>query len=82
MNRLANRVAVVTGAWRGIGAGIAKVLAENGARVILTEVSDAVEIERIESPRDGVISMVLAQPMAKPGDWVFGVSKILREVTS
>jgi hypothetical protein len=40
------------------------------------------EIERIESPRDGIISMVLAQPMAKPGDWAFGVSKILREVTN
>ena len=43
MNGLADRVAIVTGAWRGIGAGIAKVLAENGAHVILTDVSDAVE---------------------------------------
>jgi NAD(P)-dependent dehydrogenase (short-subunit alcohol dehydrogenase family) len=41
--RLADKVAIVTGAWRGIGTGIASVLAENGARVILTDVSDAVE---------------------------------------
>lgn len=35
---LTNRVAIVTGSGRGIGAGIAKVLAANGAKVILAEI--------------------------------------------
>ncbi len=35
--KLGDRVAIVTGAARGIGAGIARVLAENGANVILTD---------------------------------------------
>jgi hypothetical protein len=42
MNRLEGRVAIVTGARRGIGAGIARVLAKHGARVVLTDISDAV----------------------------------------
>jgi NAD(P)-dependent dehydrogenase (short-subunit alcohol dehydrogenase family) len=42
MNRLEGRIAIVTGAWRGIGAGISRVLAKNGAHVILTDISDAV----------------------------------------
>lgn len=42
MTKLTDRVAIVTGAQRGIGAGIAKILAEYGAQVILTDVSNAV----------------------------------------
>lgn len=40
--KLENKVALVTGAARGIGAGIARILAENGANVILTDLSDEV----------------------------------------
>ena len=43
MNKLTNKVAIVTGAWRGIGAGIAQVLAREGAKVILTDLSEAVQ---------------------------------------
>jgi len=43
MSRLEGRIALVTGAAQGIGAGISKVLAANGAYVVLTDVSDAVE---------------------------------------
>src|SRR5487761_2394639 len=35
MGKLANQVAVVTGASKGIGAGIAKALAEEGASVVV-----------------------------------------------
>jgi len=41
--RLEGRVAVVTGAMQGIGAGISRVLARNGATVVLTDVSPRVE---------------------------------------
>ena len=41
--RLEGRVAVVTGAMQGIGAGISRVLARNGATVVLTDVSPRVD---------------------------------------
>ena len=43
MKRLEGKNAVVTGAMQGIGAGISKVLAEHGAHVILTDISDKVK---------------------------------------
>jgi 3-oxoacyl-[acyl-carrier protein] reductase len=41
MSKLANKVAFVTGASRGIGAGIAKRLASEGADVVVTYAKDA-----------------------------------------
>ncbi len=42
MSRLEGKVAVVTGAMQGIGAGISKVLARHGAHVVLTDISEKV----------------------------------------
>ena len=53
MTRLEGRVAIVTGARRGIGAGISRVLASNGARVVLTDVSEAVEETAAEIRKSG-----------------------------
>lgn len=44
---LANQVAIVTGASRGIGAEIAKVLAKNGATVVATYSSSEVEMQKV-----------------------------------
>jgi len=41
--RLEGRIAVVTGAMQGIGAGVSRVLARSGATVVLTDVSLRVE---------------------------------------
>ena len=41
MRRVANKVAIVTGAAGGIGSAIARCLAEQGARVLLTDISEA-----------------------------------------
>ena len=41
MSKLQNKVAIVTGAAQGIGLGIARVFAAEGARVLLADVSDA-----------------------------------------
>ncbi len=44
MNRLKNKVALVTGAAQGIGLGIAKAFVEEGAHVILTDINDELGI--------------------------------------
>ena len=43
MSRLSGKTALVTGAMQGIGAGVSQVLAEYGAQVILTDISDKVK---------------------------------------
>lgn len=40
MKLLEGKVAVVTGSARGIGFGIAKVLSEKGARIVITDVME------------------------------------------
>lgn len=47
MDKLKNKVAVVTGAAKGIGAGIAKAFAENGAKVVISYASSKVEAEKV-----------------------------------
>ena len=41
MNRLAGRVAIITGAGQGIGRGIARRFAREGARVVVAERDEA-----------------------------------------
>ena len=43
MPRLAGKIAIVTGAARGMGAAIARRFVEEGARVVLTDVLPEVE---------------------------------------
>lgn len=47
MAKLASKVAVVTGASKGIGAGIAKALGREGARVVVNYASDKAGAERV-----------------------------------
>ena len=47
MGKLAGKVAVVTGASKGIGAGIAKALAAEGAAVVVNYASDRAGAERV-----------------------------------
>ena len=61
-NRLNNRVAVVTGAGRGIGRGIALLLAEEGAAVVVNDVGTAVDgTGASASPAQEVVAEITAR---------------------
>ena len=47
MSKLKNKVAVVTGASKGIGAGIAKALAAEGASVVVNYASSKGDADRV-----------------------------------
>ena len=70
MSKLKGKVAVVTGASKGIGAGIAQALGAAGAAVIVNYASDAAGAERVVQEivkRDGRAIAVQAD-VARPDD--------------
>jgi 3-oxoacyl-[acyl-carrier protein] reductase len=69
-HRLAGKVAVVTGASKGIGAGIAGGLAEAGASVIVNYASDRVGAERVvaEITREGGKAVAVQGDVSKAAD--------------
>ena len=66
-NRLEGRVAVVTGAGRGIGRGIALLLAEEGAKVVVNDYGVAVDGSQ---PSEGPAFEVVDEIKKKGGDAV------------
>jgi NAD(P)-dependent dehydrogenase (short-subunit alcohol dehydrogenase family) len=60
MQRLHGKVALVTGAGRGLGWGIARALGQHGARVCVTDIN-AGELERARADLAGDGSQVMAQ---------------------
>jgi hypothetical protein len=54
LKKLSDKVAIVTGAWRGIGAATAKVLAQHGAQVVLTDVADGVHETAEKNRQNGL----------------------------
>ncbi len=68
MGRLAGRVAVVTGAGRGIGASLARIMAAEGCAVVVNDLGAAVDGSGEDSkPADQVVDEILkAGGVAKP----------------
>lgn len=69
MNRLQDKIAVVTGANSGVGAAIAKLFAKEGATVVMTARREAALEEvasQIES--DGDTTFVMATDISKLED--------------
>ena len=60
-NRLTDKVAVVTGAGRGIGRGIALLLAEEGAAVVVNDIGGSVDGSgQSASPAEDVVATIAA----------------------
>ena len=70
MGKLSNQVAVVTGASKGIGAGIAKALAAEGASVVVNYASSKEGADRVvkEITSKGGKATAVRADLSKPAD--------------
>src|SRR4051794_16596363 len=80
MGRLAGKVAIVTGASKGIGAAIAEKLAESGARVVVNYSRSTTEAERVVSriTERGGTAVAIQADLSKP----FEAQKLFQDAIS
>ena len=70
MNRMKGKVALVTGAAKGLGAATAAMLAREGARVVMTDVDEKAGREAAErSGRDGAEVVFAKHDVSREDDW-------------
>ena len=77
MNRLNNKVALVTGAAGGIGGATAMMMAAEGARVVVTDIDDdggRVVVEKIEA--GGGVAKYLHLDVRVEAEWVEGMRQV------
>src|SRR5580692_11051519 len=80
MGRLSNKVAIVTGASKGIGGGIATALGASGARVAVNYSSDREGAERVAQTitENGGEAIAVAADVSKAAD----VARMFKEMDS
>jgi NAD(P)-dependent dehydrogenase (short-subunit alcohol dehydrogenase family) len=66
MSRFDDRVAIVTGAGSGTGAAIATRLAEEGARVVCTDVDGADQTAALLGKRGRAVRLDVGMPAVSP----------------
>jgi len=76
--KLEGRLAVVTGAMQGIGAGVSRVLARNGATVVLTDVSPQVMETARRIAEDGYSAESRVMDVTDPEQ----VAEVFKEITA
>lgn len=75
MPRLSGKIALVTGAARGIGAGIAKAFVTEGARVVLSDIDDAAGAATAASL--GESASFLRLDVREEADWEAAMAAVL-----
>lgn len=81
MNRLENKVAIITGAASGIGAATAKLFAAEGAMVVITDVNES-KLTTIadEITQLGGNVLALKQDVSSETDWETVVDAAIKEI--
>ena len=79
VKRLEGKNAVVTGSAQGIGAGISKILASNGATVCLTDIQESVEQTAEAIRKDGGKASAYQMDVTKVADVEQAFAKIVKD---
>ena len=79
MSRLEGRIAIVTGARQGIGAGTSRVLARHGATVVLTDIHGGVKETAEEIRREGHKAVAYRMDVTQVNEVEEVVGKVLKE---
>src|ERR1700736_6169442 len=75
MNRLDGKVALISGAARGIGAATARLMVEAGAKVAIGDILDERGREKVEaSPRAGDTAFYLPLDVTREEDWTAAIA--------
>ncbi len=81
MNRLADKVAIVTGAANGIGRAIAIRLADEGAKVALADIQlDSAEQAAAEIRRGGAVAIAVALDVTRLDEAIAAADRVEREL--
>jgi NAD(P)-dependent dehydrogenase (short-subunit alcohol dehydrogenase family) len=77
MNKLENKIALITGAAQGIGAASALSMANEGATVIIADLSEELGLKTVELIRShGGNATFIKIDVTKEADWIEGITKI------
>ena len=83
MGRIQGRVAIVTGGASGIGKAVCKRLAEEGAKVVVTDIQEEMGLSTIlEIKEAGGIAEFWRHDVTQEEDWQSVVAKLLKPMVA